>query len=336
MARIHCACVAALVQLVFAGQFLQRKIEQRGDDQWSSVVFASHHKAGSVLALKVAACYEQIGVHVQMDNHWGQPDQLHSGTVVHFVRDPIDTVVSGYLYHKTTDEAWTKSPGYTATLLAGGNFAFQASESYQHFLNRVDRETGLRAEAYRLHHGDGCDAMCGNWSELSTAYSKCSQLGSQCHTVCLSSISKAFSPTFGEIAAFLGKANARENQESFSACVEQHDLKRHPRASNADHITDNRVSAAQLAQMKEVVRAYDQKTLGGSLARSNHCGAKNVLDAIGLAMPRASNATSAPSEEEAEDFFLQEDMIDENWGSCGEHDCSSGSFKIHARASQRG
>jgi hypothetical protein len=56
----------------------------------------------------------------------------------HMVRDPRDTVVSGYLYHLWTDEAWAKQPRPKF----GGM-------SYQEYLRSVDQERGVAAEIER-------------------------------------------------------------------------------------------------------------------------------------------------------------------------------------------
>lgn len=52
---------------------------------------------------------------------------------VHILRDPRDMIVSGYHYHKWTDEAWVHRRD-------------ENGESYQEKLNRVDRFTGLFME----------------------------------------------------------------------------------------------------------------------------------------------------------------------------------------------
>ena len=56
---------------------------------------------------------------------------------VHILRDPRDMIVSGYHYHKWTNEAWALKPDATG-------------ESYQEKLNRLPTEEGLFAEIERF------------------------------------------------------------------------------------------------------------------------------------------------------------------------------------------
>ena len=56
----------------------------------------------------------------------------------HLIRDPRDVVISGYHYHRRTDEAWVREPKDRF----GGL-------SYQAFLNTVDEHDGLMAEIER-------------------------------------------------------------------------------------------------------------------------------------------------------------------------------------------
>jgi hypothetical protein len=77
------------------------------------------------------------GFHSHMKN-----DTLY----VHIIRNPIDMVVSGYLYHKNCIEKWTKT-----TKLDRARFPphFSLQEPYCKHLNHVGEEEGLMLEMNR-------------------------------------------------------------------------------------------------------------------------------------------------------------------------------------------
>lgn len=73
-------------------------------------------------------------------NHSQHPrDRFDNCVVSHLIRDPRDAVVSGYYYHLWTDEAWAHVP----------QPRFQ-HQSYQQYLQSLDRDAGLSAEIERF------------------------------------------------------------------------------------------------------------------------------------------------------------------------------------------
>lgn len=102
-------------------------------------------------------------------NGWGKrmltlsdrPDEisphLRSFKASHFVRDPRDLVVSGYYYHRWTQEEWCTKPNFQWTKLVGtrsfGYFQpdsnkYPRNESYQAYLNTLDTEAGMLLELF--------------------------------------------------------------------------------------------------------------------------------------------------------------------------------------------
>jgi|GEM_PF-822518 len=82
-------------------------------------------------------------------------DKLPPYRGTHFVRDPRDLVVSGYHYHLRTHEAWCRDEPYTwQAIVAHPLFPyvetnpakFPRAETYQAYLNSLDKERGLIVE----------------------------------------------------------------------------------------------------------------------------------------------------------------------------------------------
>eukprot|EP01065_Artemidia_motanka_P044416 TRINITY_DN6317_c0_g3_i1.p1 TRINITY_DN6317_c0_g3~~TRINITY_DN6317_c0_g3_i1.p1 ORF type:complete len:245 (+),score=54.21 TRINITY_DN6317_c0_g3_i1:55-789(+) len=113
----------------------------------SDLVIGSHHKTGTVLAKHIF--HTICGSEVQYLNrshsepcdrdrpclydHFGpaQAATLDNAPFVHFIRDPLDWLVSGYQYHLFTTEAWATETGY------------------QQRLKKMTEEEGLSAEVQR-------------------------------------------------------------------------------------------------------------------------------------------------------------------------------------------
>lgn len=72
--------------------------------------------------------FVDVGSHVRLD-------QLPPYRASHMIRDPRDTVVSGYFYHLWTNEAWANLPR-----------AEYRGMSYREYLNSLSRKEGLLAE----------------------------------------------------------------------------------------------------------------------------------------------------------------------------------------------
>lgn len=85
---------------------------------------------------------------------------------VHMVRNPIETLVSGYLYHRSCAEDWTKER-YTSRSkpgvrwpAAGFPSSLRFNGSFCRHLQNVSMSTGLETELYRtMHAADGIGNM---------------------------------------------------------------------------------------------------------------------------------------------------------------------------------
>ena len=69
-------------------------------------------------------------------------------TTLTFIRDPWEMVVSGYLYHLSSQEPTMKTPGRGRMLLHG---YMTYDDTYQKYLNRVDERTGLMTTFSRMN-----------------------------------------------------------------------------------------------------------------------------------------------------------------------------------------
>lgn len=96
----------------------------------------SHHRMGSGLAsaLKSALpCNEFVIVE---SDHMLPEDYVLGRPVIHFIRDPLETVVSGYQLHISSNESWLVTSGYkekllTTTLKNGLEKEFHSQALYQ-------------------------------------------------------------------------------------------------------------------------------------------------------------------------------------------------------------
>ncbi|MCS4188214.1 sulfotransferase domain-containing protein [Salinibacter ruber] len=87
-------------------------------------------------------------------------DRLEDCRVTRFERDPRDLVVSGYYYHKDASEHWTEivAPTDADFRVVNGHAPGVLRDrdmSFAGYLNEVDKEQGLIAEAkFRKYHFD--------------------------------------------------------------------------------------------------------------------------------------------------------------------------------------
>ena len=144
--------------------------------QWFAI-FKKHCEGRCAIARVVSAV---DGMPRAMENDLGNTDANHlaamsarfgraNTTVVHFVRHPVDLVVSGYLYHRGCSEAWTKhSDMITGRVPVALHKRISAvAPSYCAYLQRVNASEGVEAEALRtLGAKDGLTRMLRNFALL--------------------------------------------------------------------------------------------------------------------------------------------------------------------------
>ena len=138
-------------------------------------VAAAHHKTGDHLMWGVLGEVRDTFPTIEFNNHM-TADALRmlevnniQLKVVHFIRDPLRVVLSGYFYHKDHhEEGWLDQPKVSKNFpenvresLASRRFnwdrfslrlpipAYRHNESYRSYLQRVDLRAGLVAEVVR-------------------------------------------------------------------------------------------------------------------------------------------------------------------------------------------
>ena len=130
----------------------------------------SHHKSGVLVTLHIfkQLCCPHVKF-IDFPTWWAKPngnyykclkndcnvtwnvDGLHShkknDTIyVHVIRNPIDMIVTGYLYHKNCIEKWTETTKFDKTRFPS-DFALQ--EPYCKYLNHIGEKKGLIMEMNR-------------------------------------------------------------------------------------------------------------------------------------------------------------------------------------------
>lgn len=98
---------------------------------------------------------------------------LRGLTVVHFLRHPVDLVVSGYLYHKDCREPWTKRLSLVVARIPAdlhSRIKDAGKGSYCQFLQAVGEDEGMRTEAQRtLGAKDGLTRILKNFEQFKAA-----------------------------------------------------------------------------------------------------------------------------------------------------------------------
>lgn len=130
----------------------------------------SHHKSGVLVTLYIFKhlCCPHVKF-IDFPTWWARPngnyykclketcnvtwnvDGFHSrkknDTIyIHVIRNPIDMIVSGYLYHKNCIEKWTKTTKLDRTRFPPD---FSLQEPYCKYLNHVSEKEGLMKEMNR-------------------------------------------------------------------------------------------------------------------------------------------------------------------------------------------
>lgn len=189
--------------------------------------YAGHWNPASWMSVGKSLC-EDDGVHffqggLQYPLQW----PLTTATVVHFIRKPVDMVVSGYLYHRRCSEPlfthlpmplWALRPD--AMLWMGGNATREAilreldplqlrhaNASYCELLQQATPEQGIAAETLRtLSASDGVGSMLHDASVLHSLNSsqRLSQLLSICDSDIVQTYSEQANATWRQLAIDLG------------------------------------------------------------------------------------------------------------------------------------
>ncbi|KAL9188864.1 hypothetical protein ACHAXT_011354 [Thalassiosira profunda] len=89
---------------------------QQEGDICNRLLVGTHHKSGTVLAKRLFRVLCPNLPEGRRLNHVKPRDYAPGMPFVHFIRDPLEIVVSAYQYHQTTTEVWAVESGYQAML----------------------------------------------------------------------------------------------------------------------------------------------------------------------------------------------------------------------------
>lgn len=176
-----------------------------------NIVFAAHHKTGSVLALHSSRCVGNVSIEVEQHMCHNSDHCQRTSRVVHFMRDLPSLVLSAYLYHKNTGEPWSRSNGSARVVLRGhpGHvFDYYDHESYTNYLLRAPVEKGVLAEMARFQHGSVLQQDQG-LDEIKLALDTCKVAAANCMTVCLEEFAETYTDTWKKVFQF---ADVRADQ----------------------------------------------------------------------------------------------------------------------------
>lgn len=146
MRLVHCSyhkCLTSLFQLVFRNYF------------------ASIGRAEDYIHFKSEiGSFTRYGTHYALssiNNHCLGHDEFPDVRISRFIRDPRDLVVSGYFYHKSASEPWTRiqQPTKSDWLSVNGSLpsGLDEHESFADMLNKLPVDEGLIAEIdFRRFH----------------------------------------------------------------------------------------------------------------------------------------------------------------------------------------
>ena len=149
-----------------------------------------HHKTGSAVSWELFAllccpgaigkqnvfkyvspclepCREKESIHLFWNGYFNIVKSIPTHhLIVHFIRHPVDVVISGYNYHKNCNEpSWTNSTTWTSQNLVQSSklkniLNVSTGHTYCTSLQKVDTKTGIYAETVRtLTSTDGLTTM---------------------------------------------------------------------------------------------------------------------------------------------------------------------------------
>lgn len=252
----------------------QKELKSDGDLQSSSstaVLFAAHHKTGTLLAKEVAACLNHHGqLFVNVSNHYEGEDATQNFTkIVHFVRNPVSVIVSSFLYHRDKGERWGNWHGSAKSIV---NNSFMGKdeieigdrETYKELLNRVTTERGLLIEIRRFLRPpsySGQASMFGHEAlQMRAAHNSCLQRGRTCVAVCLEDFmrnSSSFNASWSKALEHIGVNLDAPDRAKLRECVARADVHSGTFAGHEEHVTENAVTPAGHAKLERLVRELD-------------------------------------------------------------------------------
>lgn len=245
------------------------------------LVFLVHRKTGYVMSGRVASCINRVhGEETALSrvfrstDHW--PDDSPT-KLIHVARDPLDFLVSSYLYDKiTSTEKGTLGRGsaakfkrrvrrqlYFMGLAAVRNnnddefMDVVGDESLREYLARVPEEQGLRVEI-----GFSWNRLAG----ISAGRRHCQRMEGRCTQIFLNDImnsTEQFDTTMRNILDFAGLEATPEVMD----CISLQDVHNPVFATSSyvQHCSAKEVTHEQRQQLKDLLIQVDDKYYGGMM-----------------------------------------------------------------------
>jgi len=252
--------------LLQTGALVSKRSQEKRD-----MLMVAHHKTGMVLALQAAECVNASSAGLAAFkrparfNEDGPPAGM---AMIHFTRDLRDLAVSAYMYHRfASQEPMHTLPGTAAEIkkivqrqakLSQKDmdwYETNDTETFQHWLNRVPKHIGLRAQLAQLM--PQLDQM-----KIVSAF--CKTQPSQCIEVDLGQFtadSESFENAWRSVFKFVGVDIAEHND--LRQCLEKLDennpnfkaANEGPRITN--HVTSTKLTAEDRAEIVSKIERLD-------------------------------------------------------------------------------
>lgn len=235
------------------------------------VLFATHHKTGTLLAKQVSACLlrHNVSIEVEVSNHYeGEAETKKFAKVVHMVRNPVSVIVSSYLYHRDKGEKWGNWHGSAKSIvnnsfMGKGDFQVGDRETYKELLNRVSTERGLLTELRRFLRPPsypGQVSLFGHEAlQMNAAHKSCSEKKT-CVEICLEDFmrsSASFNASWRKALGHMGVDIEAPALAALRGCVSHADVNGKEFRGHEEHRTSSALTPAARAKLERVVRELD-------------------------------------------------------------------------------
>lgn len=277
---------AAIAAAEDAGEAMALELaDERFDANVTKLVFLVHRKTGYVLSGRVASCINRahgdniaVSKVFRKNDYWLREDVPVK--LIHFSRDPMDFLLSSYLYDKiTSTERGILAKGsaekfkrrvqrqlylmglaktkHTARSNESDFMAVEGDESLREYLSRVSEEQGLRVE-----FGYSWNRLAG----IAEGRRVCKKLEGRCTQVLLNDLMNStaqFTAAFQNILNFAGIEATPELLD----CIAEQDV-HNPSFLNSfysQHCSTTDVTHEHRVELKELLAEVDTKYYNGMI-----------------------------------------------------------------------
>lgn len=239
----------------------------------SKVLFATHHKTGTLLAKQVSGCLNRHNLELEanVSNHYeGEATaQQEFGKILHLVRNPVSIIVSSFLYHRDKGERWGSWRGSAKSIvntsfMGKGEIEVGDRETYKELLNRVSLENGLLIELRRFLRPPsypGQESTFGHEAlQMRAAHKACKESNGACLELCLEDFTRgttSFNASWQRALEHMGIDYSAPQLMAFRRCVSQADVHGEQFKGHHEHMTANSVSPGYRAKLEHMVRKLD-------------------------------------------------------------------------------